>query len=190
MTDRADTTHDADTAHDADAGPQGPGFVPYHHQRLPAAEMDRRAIEIEGLEWAMIVEIERGEIEQSIVDFLRAQHGDRVPVLLLDTDVEENHPADRAITSVLYIRGREMRLCQEILREAVGETILIHKYLPGYQLPTKVGRFDWTLGDHVKALREQHGADYALFRRQVEGVADERFARGADQQWVAQRLNR
>jgi hypothetical protein len=49
------------------------------------------------------------------------------------------------------------------LHEAVGETILIHKYLPGYQLPTKVGRFDWTLGDHVKALREQHGADYALF---------------------------
>ncbi len=39
----------------------------------------------------------------------------RVPVLLLDSDVRENVPADRQITSILYVRGREMRLCQEIL---------------------------------------------------------------------------
>ena len=39
----------------------------------------------------------------------------RVPVLLLDSDLPINHPADRPITSVLYVRGREMRLCQEIL---------------------------------------------------------------------------
>ncbi len=39
----------------------------------------------------------------------------RVPVVLLDSDVRENHPADRQITSILYVRGREMRLCQEIL---------------------------------------------------------------------------
>jgi starch phosphorylase len=39
----------------------------------------------------------------------------RVPVILLDSDVRENVPADRQITSILYVRGREMRLCQEIL---------------------------------------------------------------------------
>jgi starch phosphorylase len=39
----------------------------------------------------------------------------RVPVLLLDTDIAKNHPADRRITSILYISGREMRLCQEII---------------------------------------------------------------------------
>ncbi|MEZ4655036.1 MAG: alpha-glucan family phosphorylase [Candidatus Eisenbacteria bacterium] len=38
----------------------------------------------------------------------------RVPVILLDSDVRENDPADRPITSILYIRGRQMRLCQEI----------------------------------------------------------------------------
>jgi starch phosphorylase len=42
----------------------------------------------------------------------KAQVG-RAPVLLLDTDLVENHPADRAITSVLYVSGREMRFCQE-----------------------------------------------------------------------------
>ncbi len=37
----------------------------------------------------------------------------RVPLLLLDTDVGENDPADRPITNALYVRGREMRLTQE-----------------------------------------------------------------------------
>jgi len=38
-----------------------------------------------------------------------------VPVLMLDTDIPLNDPADRPITGVLYVRGREMRLCQEIV---------------------------------------------------------------------------
>ena len=39
----------------------------------------------------------------------------RVPVLLLDTDLPSNDPADRPISHILYVRGREMRLCQEIV---------------------------------------------------------------------------
>ncbi|MBW3612472.1 MAG: alpha-glucan family phosphorylase [Chloroflexi bacterium] len=39
----------------------------------------------------------------------------RVPILLLDTDIPANHPADRPITHILYVRGREMRLCQELV---------------------------------------------------------------------------
>ena len=38
-----------------------------------------------------------------------------VPVLMLDTDIPLNDPADRPITGTLYVRGREMRLCQEIV---------------------------------------------------------------------------
>ncbi len=38
----------------------------------------------------------------------------RVPLILLDTDVPDNHPADRPITNQLYVSGREMRLLQEI----------------------------------------------------------------------------
>lgn len=33
----------------------------------------------------------------------------------------------------------------------------------GMTLPTKKGRLDWSLGEDVRALREAHGADYALF---------------------------
>ncbi|HEX2194255.1 MAG TPA: alpha-glucan family phosphorylase [Candidatus Limnocylindria bacterium] len=39
----------------------------------------------------------------------------RVPLLLLDTDIPTNDPADRPITHILYVRGREMRLCQEMV---------------------------------------------------------------------------
>jgi starch phosphorylase len=39
----------------------------------------------------------------------------RVPLLLLDTDVGDNAPEDRPITGILYVRGREMRLIQELV---------------------------------------------------------------------------
>ncbi len=48
----------------------------------------------------------------------------RVPVLLLDTDLPENDPADRPITHILYVRGREMRLCQEVVLGVGGARLL------------------------------------------------------------------
>jgi len=42
-------------------------------------------------------------------------HVGRVPVLLLDTDVPDNDDSDRPITHILYVRGREMRLHQELV---------------------------------------------------------------------------
>ena len=48
----------------------------------------------------------------------------RVPVLLLDTDVAINHPADRSISQILYISGREARLCQELILGIGGTRVL------------------------------------------------------------------
>jgi starch phosphorylase len=53
-----------------------------------------------------------GRVVQAAV--WKAQVG-LVPVLLLDTDIPFNDPADRPITGTLYVRGREMRLCQEVV---------------------------------------------------------------------------
>jgi starch phosphorylase len=39
----------------------------------------------------------------------------RVPLLLLDTDIPDNAASDRPITNILYVRGREMRLHQELI---------------------------------------------------------------------------
>ena len=44
----------------------------------------------------------------------------RIPVLLLDTNIVANAFADRPITSILYVQGREMRLCQELVLGSGG----------------------------------------------------------------------
>ncbi|MGE5842266.1 MAG: hypothetical protein ACM335_08310, partial [Deltaproteobacteria bacterium] len=49
------------------------------------------------------------------------------------------------------------------LHEVVGQTVLINRYISYYELPTKQGCFDWGLGECVKSLQEDAGADYALF---------------------------
>src|SRR5262245_22413189 len=53
-----------------------------------------------------------GRVVQAAV--WKAQVGN-VPVLMLDTDIPLNDPADRPITGILYVRGRDMRLTQEIV---------------------------------------------------------------------------
>src|SRR5947208_2624998 len=52
-----------------------------------------------------------GRVVQAAV--WKAQVG-LVPGLMLDTDIPLNDPADRPIASILYVRGREMRLTQEV----------------------------------------------------------------------------
>lgn len=50
------------------------------------------------------------------------------------------------------------------LHSAVGSAIKIHKYAGGpLALPTKKGRFDWTLGEQAVAFGQATGYDYALF---------------------------
>ena len=49
------------------------------------------------------------------------------------------------------------------MHQAVGVSILNHKYNQMLALPTKADRFDWTLGPETRLLKEEHGADYALF---------------------------
>lgn len=48
----------------------------------------------------------------------------RVPLLLLDTNLPENAPEDRAITAQLYMLGRETRFLQELVLGAGGAKAL------------------------------------------------------------------
>jgi starch phosphorylase len=48
----------------------------------------------------------------------------RVPLILLDTDLPENDPADRPITQILYVRGRQARLAQELILGVGGTRML------------------------------------------------------------------
>jgi|CXWL01.1.fsa_nt_gi hypothetical protein len=58
--------------------------------------------------------------------------------------------------------GREGQIIR--LHGAVGSTIILTNYV-GLQIPTRRGRFEWTLGEGVREIAEARGADYALFVR-------------------------
>jgi starch phosphorylase len=91
---------------DAD-GHQEHAYPDYDVNRLPL-------VRVEGPDGGpLLVEIELpGRILTAAVWVVQVG---RVPVLLLDTDIPENSPSDRPITHILYVRGREMRLHQELV---------------------------------------------------------------------------
>ncbi|MEW5992192.1 MAG: alpha-glucan family phosphorylase [Chloroflexota bacterium] len=91
---------------DAD-GHQEHAYPNYDLGRLPIL----RALDREGERLTVTVELPGRDVR---ADVWTAQVG-RVPVLLLDTDTPENDEGDRPITHQLYVRGREMRLHQELI---------------------------------------------------------------------------
>ena len=91
---------------DAD-GHQEHNYPDYDLYRLPLS----RVQDAIGVPLSVVVEIAGREVTAAV---WLAQVG-RVPVLLLDTDVPANADSDRPITHMLYVRGREMRLHQELV---------------------------------------------------------------------------
>jgi len=73
-------------------------------------------------------------------------------VKLTDFHAERGSPEDR-----------QMSLDLVKLHRAVGGAVLVHQYIQGLALPSKEGKFDWSLGPSVAAISRSHEADYALF---------------------------
>jgi hypothetical protein len=59
----------------------------------------------------------------------------------------------------------------ERLHSAVGNSIALHKYIPGNELPTKRRGIDWTLGEEAVKLGRATGMDYALFLFAQDSIA-------------------
>ncbi|HEX5239610.1 MAG TPA: alpha-glucan family phosphorylase [Candidatus Limnocylindrales bacterium] len=91
---------------DAD-GHQEHRYSDYDPHRLPLS----RVLGREGEPLSVTVELPGRDVRVDVW----CVHVGRVPVLLLDTDTPSNDPADRPITHILYVRGREMRLHQELI---------------------------------------------------------------------------
>ncbi len=91
---------------DAD-GHQEHAYPNYDLARLPAL----RALDRYGDPLTVAVDLPR----RSVFAAVWCVQVGRVPVLLLDTDIAENDDSDRPITHILYVRGREMRLHQELI---------------------------------------------------------------------------
>ena len=91
---------------DAD-GHQEHAYPDYDLSRLPIGRVQGRDGE------PLVVTVELPGRDLSVAVW--CVHVGRTPVLLLDTDIPENGDADRPITHILYVRGREMRLHQELV---------------------------------------------------------------------------
>ncbi len=91
---------------DAD-GHQEHEYPDYDLSRLPISRVQG----IDGEPLQVCVELPDRDLQVAV---WLAQVG-RTPVLLLDTDIPENGDGDRPITHILYVRGREMRLHQELV---------------------------------------------------------------------------
>lgn len=99
-----------------------------------------------------------------------------------DPNAEWTEAAHRHIATALEAEGRERRvtftpfaddrgepadreLAVDLIRlhRAVGESVMIHTYLPALALPSKQGKLDWSLGPDVAAIARSQNAEYALF---------------------------
>lgn len=50
------------------------------------------------------------------------------------------------------------------LHAAIARSISLHHFGPGFfNLPTKEGKLNWSMGEPVRQIKEKTGADYALF---------------------------
>ncbi|MCU0265302.1 MAG: alpha-glucan family phosphorylase [Actinomycetia bacterium] len=89
----------------------------------------------------------------------------RVPLLLLDSDVEDNAPAEREVTDRLYGGGTEHRLLQEMLL-GIGGVRAIRAYcrLTGAPEPevfhTNEGHAGFLGVERIRELTEDEGLDF------------------------------
>ncbi|MCL6730293.1 hypothetical protein [Sphingomonas hankyongi] len=96
----------------------------------------------------------------NIINAVRAQQGTKGgKVRILDRRNQLEGVGEQEVAEV------------ERLFYAVGQSIVLHKYLGEY-LPTKRGKgLDWTLGEDAVRLGQKTGYDYALFMHAEDEVA-------------------
>ena len=71
----------------------------------------------------------------------------------------------KAVIAASFAEAGDAERAEELdrLHAVVGASIRVHKYTPGMQLPSKQGRFDWTLGESAVSYGRDTGYQYALF---------------------------
>jgi starch phosphorylase len=80
----------------------------------------------------------------------------RIPLYLLDTNLTENSPADRDITSRLYGGGTELRIKQEIVLGIGGMRVIEALSLPASVFHMNEGHSAFSALERIRLLLEQH----------------------------------
>ncbi len=106
----------------------------------------------------LMVDVEMGG-KPVRVHIWRVQVG-RIPLYLLDTNVADNEPEDRAITANLYGGDREMRLRQEIILGIGGVRALKALGLRPSVFHMNEGHCAFAVLERVRCLMEDFGLDF------------------------------
>jgi starch phosphorylase len=100
------------------------------------------------------------ELRQVIAQVWLAQVG-RVPLYLLDTNLPENSPADRAITTRLYGGDKETRICQEIVLGVGGMRALEALGITPQVCHMNEGHCAFVALERIRLLMVRHGLSFA-----------------------------
>ena len=135
--------------------------VPNHHARLETLPRGRGGVALMPPD-IELAEVSAGGVAVPKADWTEAARGH------LDAALQ----AERVQRNLRLVAFDDSKLPQaqqaeldqvQRLHGAVGRAILRYHYIPQQGLPTKQGRFDWTLGPAARDLRQVTGADHALF---------------------------
>ncbi|MCD5424852.1 MAG: alpha-glucan family phosphorylase [Methanosarcinaceae archaeon] len=91
----------------------------------------------------------------------------RVPLYLIDTDIEQNLQENRSISSLLYAGDTEQRLKQEIVLGIGGRKILCHLGIDYSAVHLNEGHSAFVLIERVRE-RVENGVDYEVALKQVK----------------------
>ncbi|MDR1297073.1 MAG: alpha-glucan family phosphorylase [Deltaproteobacteria bacterium] len=105
---------------------------------------------------------------QAVVSVWKCQVG-RVPLFLLDTDLDENPPDIRATTAQLYGGDREMRIRQEIVLGIGGIRALKAMGLTPTVVHMNEGHSAFSALERINLLRKDHGLSFDAAREVVRG---------------------
>lgn len=81
----------------------------------------------------------------------------------------KNFLAEKKDTVIRYEAPKDnpekARISEQLMKlhSMVAQTIHLHTYFGGYNLPTKKDAFDWSLGSGVQQINERYDANVALF---------------------------
>ncbi|MDT8358132.1 MAG: alpha-glucan family phosphorylase [Methanomicrobiaceae archaeon] len=93
----------------------------------------------------------------------------RIPLYLLDTDIEENAPENRGVSSRLYTSDHEVRLQQEIVLGIGGRKVLKDLGIEYSAVHLNEGHPAFALLERVRE-RVERGMDFAQAVEQVRGT--------------------
>ena len=107
-------------------------------------------IELFSISGGGVIEPKADWTEAALKHFRAALIAKKTALGLVTTDLSDKDADDLAEINTLHA--------------AVARAISMHHFgTSAFNLPTKEGKLDWSLGEVVRAIREKSGADYALF---------------------------